>query len=525
MDEKVIRAQFLYMSNKASNNLHELIKSLNKSEKRYFKVFSSRHTIGEENGYITLFDYIDKMDEYDEELIFKTFKGQAFLNKFSITKARLYGNILKSLDTFYSNSSIDAQIFRSIHSAEILFNKGLYGQAEKLLVSAEKQAKKHERYNLLLEIKQKQKKLIENELYTLTKPDQIDQMLTEEQDVIDEIQTQLQLWNIKSLLFQKINQQGIVRDEKETRNLMSLVDKIGTLDLKKYGTRVNYLYHHIHSAYYFSINDLTVSYHHLKANIGCIENDPYFLKDHPNIYFSLLTNIVYVSTRIKAYDDAKIYLKKLKELPTGGSEQSIDLDIKYFSSTCSLELFLLIEQGDYKRAEELIPQIEEAYRLYGDQVNSLRQAYIDFKVGVIYLAMGEYNKALSWINRILNESKIDQKQDIYCFAQLINLILHFELKNARFLPYAINSTKRYLKSRNRIYRFEELFLKLISQLSKTENIFDLEEKLIPIEKELVLLKEDPKEQGVFEYFDFLTWVRSKIQRKPFVEIKQLEMAG
>ena len=72
------------MSNKASNHLHELIHSLNKSEKRYFKVFSSRHTIGEENAYIKLFDYLDKMDEYDEEVVFCHFKGQAFLNKFSI---------------------------------------------------------------------------------------------------------------------------------------------------------------------------------------------------------------------------------------------------------------------------------------------------------------------------------------------------------------------------------------------------------------------------------------------------------
>ena len=44
------------MSNKVSNHLFELIKSLNKSEKRYFKLFSSRHTIGEENGYLKLFD-------------------------------------------------------------------------------------------------------------------------------------------------------------------------------------------------------------------------------------------------------------------------------------------------------------------------------------------------------------------------------------------------------------------------------------------------------------------------------------
>ena len=71
---------------KAKDSIHELIKSLTKSEKRYFKLMSSRHTIGEENNYIVLFDFIEKQEEYDEDVLFKTFKGQAFLNKFSITK-------------------------------------------------------------------------------------------------------------------------------------------------------------------------------------------------------------------------------------------------------------------------------------------------------------------------------------------------------------------------------------------------------------------------------------------------------
>ena len=78
------------MSTKVKENLHELIKYLSKSEKRYFKLYASRHTIGDENNYIILFDYLEKQEEYKEEAIFKHFKGQAFLNKFSITKKRLY---------------------------------------------------------------------------------------------------------------------------------------------------------------------------------------------------------------------------------------------------------------------------------------------------------------------------------------------------------------------------------------------------------------------------------------------------
>ncbi|MCT4560919.1 MAG: hypothetical protein N4A41_06035 [Crocinitomicaceae bacterium] len=68
------------MSTKSSESIFELIRSLTKSEKRYFKLHASRHTIGEENNYVTLFDYIDKQAAYDEAKLFQDFKGAAFLN-------------------------------------------------------------------------------------------------------------------------------------------------------------------------------------------------------------------------------------------------------------------------------------------------------------------------------------------------------------------------------------------------------------------------------------------------------------
>ena len=62
---------------------------MSKAEKRYFKLYSSRHTLGEKNNYSILFDAIDKQEEYDEGKLMKKFKGEAFTNRFSISKRRL----------------------------------------------------------------------------------------------------------------------------------------------------------------------------------------------------------------------------------------------------------------------------------------------------------------------------------------------------------------------------------------------------------------------------------------------------
>jgi hypothetical protein len=50
---------------KPSNELHDLIKSLTKSEKRFFKLHSSLQA-GDKN-YLRIFDAIDKQKVYDEE--------------------------------------------------------------------------------------------------------------------------------------------------------------------------------------------------------------------------------------------------------------------------------------------------------------------------------------------------------------------------------------------------------------------------------------------------------------------------
>ena len=48
---------------KKNSNAFVLTKSLTMSEKRYFKIFSERHTIGSQNKYVALFDQLDKAEE------------------------------------------------------------------------------------------------------------------------------------------------------------------------------------------------------------------------------------------------------------------------------------------------------------------------------------------------------------------------------------------------------------------------------------------------------------------------------
>ncbi len=505
------------MSNKASENLHRLIKSLSKPEKRYFKIYSSRHTLGEKNNYQILFDAIDKQKEYDEEALKAFFAKEAFVKKFSIAKSRLYDAILRSLDAYHANSSIDAQLKRLIHCAEILYKKTLYNQSYKLLRSAKKLAYKHEKHTALLEILTWEKRLVEKDNYGTMGEEEIQKIHAEDSLTLKKIENYNEFWNIKSHLFRILNKRGKARTQEELSNFKAIIDNVllkGEDEALYYETK--YLYYHIYSAYYFGIGDYHNSYKNLIKNVALIESNIDMFKEEPNVYFSVLTNVIYIGSQLKRYQEVFMYLEKLRSIPeTLLLNSNEDLDIKLFSSAYSIELTLYALTGEFEKGIELIPVVEDGLKLYSTKINKVRKAYFYFNIAIIYFGTEEYSSALKWINRLLNDIEIEESEDIYCFAQLFNLIIHIELGNQRLIPYALKSTYRYLNTRNRVYKFETIVLNFIKQFLKIKEEHEITTAYTSLFEELQTLEKDTFEKTAFEYFDFISWAESKIEKKPF----------
>ena len=59
------------MTNELKDNLFVLIKSLTKSEKRQFKLYVGRMDSNENSKFLKLFNHLDKMNSYKEDVIIK----------------------------------------------------------------------------------------------------------------------------------------------------------------------------------------------------------------------------------------------------------------------------------------------------------------------------------------------------------------------------------------------------------------------------------------------------------------------
>ena len=511
------------MSNKVNNMLFDLIHSLSKSEKRYFKLNANKNSKSLDNNSIRLFDAILKQQEYNEEQIFNTFKGELFLNRFSITKKRLYDSILSILDVYHSSSSIESHIFKMIHSADILFNKALYSQSKKVLISAKKLALKNNLNEITLLISRKNKRLQETNGNLLVTKEKIDDIQKEDNTQIEEMKSYNKIWTIKSRLFERLSKKGVSRSVEDANEYHLLAEDLIRLDEDELiNLEIKYLYFHSYSAYFYAIGDLKNSLVFMKKILNLFENKNCLIEINKQV--SVYTNAIFVSDKLGFYKESSRFLAQLKRIERS-VDSNEDIEIKLFSSVSSIELNLYLRKGEFEKAQEVVNKIEIRLDELGSKIVPVRRAFLAFKIAVIYMGKNDFSNALTWVNRILNDSQLDKTEDIIGYTQLLELLIHIELDHNKLLPYSLKNTLRFFKSRNRMFTFEKAFFQFIRKKINCKDQFEIESIWAELYRNLDDVTEDYFESVALEYFDFKSWAESKFKNKTFQTVVKEKYNG
>src|SRR5436305_2651862 len=208
------------MSNRSTDSLFQLIHSLQKSEKRNFKLYVQRNSANNDLKFVQLFDTIDKLTEYDEELIIaKTpaIKKQQLSNM----KAHLFRQILASLRLLESSENIDIQLHEQLDYARILYNKGLYLQSLKILDKLKELARSYNQDSFLIQVISLEKK-IETLHITRSMQDRADRLTAEATEISERRATITKLSNLALQLYRwyiKNGHSGGEGEDTEVNNL------------------------------------------------------------------------------------------------------------------------------------------------------------------------------------------------------------------------------------------------------------------------------------------------------------------
>ncbi len=499
-----------------SDDLFQLIKSLTRQEKRYFKLYASRHAIEGQNKYVLLFDAIDQQTEYDEVAIRAKFKDQGFVRQLHVAKNYLYQSILNSLRHFHESRSED-RFHTEMRHAALLFNKGLYNQSERALDKAKKLAAENEHFLQLLEVYRWEHQIAHSRNDFEKLEYYVEQGIREEFDLIEKYRNFLEFQALNDRVFIPYWRKGAIRNESEKAALRKLFEEpfFQSVDAAQ-SFNARYFYFNARFSYHFFIGELEEAYQYVQQLVALFENlDRRRIKGKLVRYFSsALINLYIVQQRLERFEEIPPTLEKLRNVPAESPDQKRRLFVRSFN----LEVDLYLSTGQFAKGVQQISHLEQLFRQYRDSVDKQQRLGVYYNLAYLYFGAQHYHAALDWVNLLLQDPDLKTREDIHCFGRILNLIIHYELGNDQLLEYAVQSTSRFLSRRQRLFQVESIMLKLMRRYPKWLTAKEKEKGFRMLLHEMQALKKDEFERRAFEYFNFTAWLESKVQQRSFAEV-------
>ncbi|MEM9917576.1 MAG: hypothetical protein AAF990_05735 [Bacteroidota bacterium] len=495
-----------------SSKLFDIIKSLSGPEKRYFKLFVRSNKSDKDNKYIQLFDAIDAQASYDDEALrHQIYDGQPIQSrKFSELKSYLYELILKSLQSYDEKSSVDYRLKSALQSIKALYKRAHYQDCTELVHKAKKIAAEFESYNHLLELLRWEKQVAYIQLDISYLDKSLPGIEAEERECLKKLANIADYKNFFYHIIVSIRKDSLLRSEEKIEKLNKLIDHdlLRTPDnALSHTARV--LYHRIYGLYYFSILSYDKLYQSGKELLKLMETRPVLLREDPSEYISALSNFAACCGLLRKYDEVKDCLEKLRKIKGTTLNDELRIHIEYYSKLFALYIFT----GDFEAARKAMLIHQKELKRFDRKFFERGRFY--FQYFYIYFGIGDYDQALEALNQWLNLPRTDERQDLQSLARILNLILHFEMGNTLLLEYLLRSTYRYLRTRNRIHGFERRVLAFIRESNKFRSRQELKAGFIRLKEDFEELSRIPSERVVFQYFDFIAWLESKINNQSF----------
>lgn len=508
---------------KASNELFLLIKSLNKTEKSYFKKKSSNFIKNKENYYVRIFNLIDKqtseLKEYDEEKIKKNLKDQKLINSLPVFKNYLYNEILKSLSMYYTGSNKNLELKDYLKMTEILFQKGMISQCKKLLKKAKDFAYKNDKLLAVLEILNWEIKINLNLLNYGVSQSEIETLNEEAKQITLKI-LNLQEYQELQLKFTLLNQKTkfLIPDEELKKEYKKLLSNKLLKDVKNAQSfAAKNIFYQIHLLYLNSTSDYKIGYDICKDYVELIEKDNK-IEDNKKSYLSALNNYLIRCLYLRKFDEFKTSFIKYQNKTLSAP------DIQAYLLSYNLNLYYYQLTGDFEKAISLFPQIEKDFVRYKGRFHKIIQLYLYYNFAYLLFITEDYYKCINYLNLILNDEVIKSREDLLFFSKILFLLSHYELKNYDLVESLIKSLYIYIIKKKRMFNFENNIIRFFKKLVNITDEESLKEGFGLLKSELIKQMKAQSDDRTLDYFDYVSWLESKITNTPFKEILQKKSA-
>jgi len=504
------------MSNRYSDILFQLIHSLEKAEKRHFKLYIKRSSGKEDLKITQLFDALGKMRTYDEKQLLKKLPGIE-KPQLSNLKTHLYKEIMASLRLLKSTDSIDLQLNEQHDYAHILYKKGLLAQSIRIIEKAKDTARAQYKFQHLAQLIALEKR-IETLHITGTMLEKADLLAEEAIQVSQRTNSMVKLSNLALQLYAWHIRNGHARDEEDEKGIREFFyGKITASELNPDGFYEALYLYQCFSTYAFIRQDFLMYYRYSQKCVNLFHAEPAMIRVETGNYIKALHNLLNAHFDLRNHKLFEITLQQFKDFAqTDRVLQNDNFRIQCFVYIANAKLNQHFMRGSFKEGLSLLPELEKNIAENELYLDKHRILVFNYKMGLMHLGSGDPGRSIDYLQRIINDSS-DLRYDLQCYARLLHLMAHYELGNVELMEPLSRSVYRFMSKKKNFTVVEDEMLKFLrKRLRVNSAAFNTE--LNGFLQRVKQFEHSRFETRTLAYVDVISWVESKVNRSTISEV-------
>ncbi len=435
----------------------------------------------------------------------------------SNTKAHLYRLLLQSLRLISDEDNIDIQLQEQLGFARILFNKGLYHQALRILEKMKPLAQSYFQYSYLQQALFFEKKI--EALYITRSMESRARQLADESVLVNR-----SLDNISSLsdlslqLYSWYIRNGHVRNTADEVQVKELFQLHRQYNVQADSSFYEHLYYYqAHCWLAFICQDFLQYYRYSRKWVDIFDKHPQMKLAETAYYLKGLHNLVGAHFVLRNYRQMEHCIHQLEgllhdECILHTENNQIQVIVYLFTARINYHF----STGNFSSGLSLVPEIEAALEANKFYLDKHRVLVFYYKIACLYFGSGDNSRAIDYLNKIIH-LKSDLRTDLQCYARLLHLIAHYELGNDEILEYLLKSVYRFMAGMKSLSVVEEEMFAFLHRSFKMHKK-DVQQGFAQLLERLIVHENNRFETRAFLYLDIISWLQGKVERIPVQEV-------
>lgn len=482
-----------------------LVRSLSRSEKRYFKLFTSLQEGSK--YYLSLFELFENEKADPDDIKSKFSKKHPGIAWDSACK-HLYKVLMRCLRSFDSDNKIEFKLGNLYQDIRVLYDKQIFEEFLFQTKKLKELALKYEKYSFY-------SLAVSLELEYYTRKDFLDlseqHLVDLQQSVEDVLDRNLVIRKhsaLYELLLYRFVHKGVVRSQEEKIQLndLALTESQIVMDPRYNSFEANKLHLLFQSVYFKITGEPELSLDIYRELDELFEKNKVVWQDSPVYYMYMLEGVVRNLLQGKRFESVPYFMGRLTHL----GKSLPGLESQLVSLLIELEVKSCIVRGDCVAALNVLEKYEEQVRKRNAEFTPNEKARISLASAMAYMENNQLKMALSFLNKMMDIGEKLLIPELFVTGRLVRMIVHYEMNNYEYLNYDIRSFERHLRKKGRFYKTEKLVVGLLKKNINTIDKSALKGNYTDAIRFLKALENYPLEMQLNSVYDFVSYFTRKV---------------